>query len=404
MKSVLIIGAGPAGLMAAIHAARAGARVTLVDANPTIGRKLLVSGAGRCNLTNVGAQPSAYETADPQSLEQIFAAFDRDNLLAFLDDLGVPHFHTDDGWYYPLSESAVTVVQSFAAALAEHKVEVHLNRRITDIQRTAHGFRATSDGGVPLDAERLIAAFGGCAAPALGTTGNLWRSLAKLGHTILAPVPGLAPVTVDTTPIRALQGVRLDMTAALFSGSDRIAQSTGNAIFTEFGLNGPAVMNISHHVGRLGGQRLELELNLLPGVKGHALDHLLDAKQHTAMPALAALGAVLPPKVPPFILERAGLPRSITLAQMTPTQMRSMLEAATRIRLKVTGTRGFEFAQSSVGGVPLTEIDPATMESRLVPGLYLAGEVMEVACPCGGYHLQFMFSTGAIAGMSVARE
>ena len=400
MTSLLIIGAGPAGLTAAIFAARQGARVTLVDANPIIGRKLLVSGAGRCNLTNIGAVPEAYETADPEALAAIFRQFDREDLLVFLEDIGIPSFQTDDGWYYPLSESATTVVDSFSAALAEAGVEVHLNRRITAIQRTASGFRATSEGGVPLDADRLFCAFGGKAAPALGTTGNLWTELAKMGHTLIPPVPGLAPITVDTTPIRKLQGVRLDMTARLMIGDKVIAQSTGNAIFTEFGLNGPAVMNISHQVGKHAGEPLTLSLNLLPGVYGYALHDLMARKKGSSMPLRAALGAVLPPKVPPYLMECTGLPLDLTLAQSSKEQRLAVLQAATDIRLKVTGTRGFEFAQSSFGGVPLTEIDPASMASRRVPGLYLAGEVLEVACPCGGYHLQFMFSTGAVAGMA----
>lgn len=400
--TIAIIGAGPAGMLAALQAAERGAQVTLFDSNPSAGRKLLVTGAGRCNLTNAKIAPERYASADAGWLAQLFAQFGRDDLLAALAGIGVLAYPTWDGWYYPRSESAATVVDAFTAALQAAGVCQQMNTTLIGLKRLATGFDLASADGRHFKAERVILAAGGLAYPTLGSRGECLPALAGLGHTLIPMRPALAPVLAEVKGLHSLQGVRLDVTARLLEGRQPLAQTTGNLIFTPWGFNGPAVMDLSHHISARPGADLALELDLLPGDLHDSLMSLIGQKRGQSLPLRVILGAVLPPKVPPFILAQAGLPAEVTLAKLTEDRLADVIRRLQALRVKVTGVRGFEYCQVSAGGVPLDEVDPQTMQSRIVPGLYLAGEILDVTGPCGGYNLQFAFSSGAAAGRGAA--
>jgi len=262
-QSLTIIGAGPAGMTAALFAARGGAQVTLIDGNATVGRKLLVTGAGRANLTNRELSADRYTCANPAWLENVLARFGYAELIAFLESIGVLTYTTYDGWCYPLSESAQTVVDAFAAALNEAGVRLLLDHKVLSIRNIKEGYEIGFKTQRPHACETLLIAAGGAASPALGSRGQLFPMLAALGHTVIAPRPALAPVTCDMTPYKALQGVRLNASVKLYAGATLLAQTSGNLIFTAWGLNGPAVMDLSHHISARPGENLRLELNPL---------------------------------------------------------------------------------------------------------------------------------------------
>jgi len=403
-KDLTIIGAGPAGMTAALFAARGGAQVTLIDGNATVGRKLLVTGAGRANLTNRDLNADRYTCADPAWLEGVFARFGYPELLAFLESIGVLTYTTHDGWCYPLSESAQTVVDAFAAALDEAGVRVLLDHKgisirnigVNQTERFEVGFKTQR----PHTCDNLLVAAGGAAYPTLGSRGQLFPILASLGHTVIPPRPALAPLTCDMTPWQALQGVRLDANVKLYEGSQLLAETTGNLIFTAWGLNGPAVMDLSHHVSARPGANLRLELNPLFASEA-ALRALLREKHNSPTPLAVILGAVLPPKLPPVLIKMAGFAPDVRVNQVPQKALPYLFALLTALPFTVTGTRGFEFCQVSAGGVPVSEVDPLTMRSLLVPSLLLAGETLDVVGPCGGYNLHFAFSTGALAGMGL---
>jgi predicted Rossmann fold flavoprotein len=202
------------------------------------------------------------------------------------------------------------------------------------------------------------------------------------------------------TPWRALQGGRLDVQAKLYEGSQLLAETTGNLIFTAWGLNGPAVMDLSHHVSARPGANLRLELNPLFASEAQ-LRALLREKQGSPTPLAVLLGAVLPPKLPPVLIKMAGFAPDVRVNQVPAKALPYLFALLTALPFTVTGTRGFEFCQVSAGGVPVSEVDPLTMRSLLVPNLLLAGETLDVVGPCGGYNLHFAFSTGALAGMGL---
>jgi predicted Rossmann fold flavoprotein len=402
--TVAVIGAGASGMAAALQAAWQGAAVTLFERNAEVGRKLLVTGSGRCNITNAAVGAEKYTCADPIWIETLIEQFGLANLLAMLASIGIPVHKTPDGWYYPLSNSAQSVVEAFNSALNLAGVVLCNQTQVTSIGAGGKGFtvrflRAGKE--QENEFERVIVSAGGTAYPALGSRGELFPVLEQLGHTVLPKRPALAPLLADLGFLKPLQGVRLNVGAALWNGSQRLAATEGNLILTEWGLNGPAVMDLSHHVSNFSDFGLELSLNLLAFFQDE-FDSLLAQKRASAMPARVFLDAFFPPKVGLIYLKNARLAEDTPLGQVDDTALGRLIDLLRNTRLAVKGLRGFEYCQISAGGVPVSEIDPHTLESRRVKGLYLTGETLDVVGPCGGYNLHYAFSSGALAGRAAA--
>ncbi len=402
---IAVIGAGASGIFAALQAAWLGADVTLLEHNAVIGKKLLVTGSGRCNITNAAISPEKYTCADSHWLAQVFQAFGVQGLLALLDDLGIPVSATADGWYYPLSNSAHSVVMILQAALIQAGVHISLQTHVGQITKAKQGFHlsytcAGEAGWAIFD--RLIVAAGGCAQPGLGASGKLLTSLEALGHTVLPPHPALAPVLATLGAVKALQGLRFDVAASLWQHNEKICQTQGNLIFTEWGLNGPAVMDLSHHISAYPVETLTLSLDFLALCRPQ-FDALLARQRHTSQPLLAFLSAFFVPKSATFFLKNLHLNPDAPLAEVNDSALQTLRTLLTDLRLPVKGVRGFDFCQVSSGGVPVTEVSPLTFESGCLPALYLTGETLDVVGRCGGYNLQFAFSSGVLAGKSAGQ-
>jgi len=396
-----IVGAGPSGIMAALEAAEAGAQVLLFDTNATVGRKLLVAGNGRCNLSNQHASAQAYDCADPSFLERALSQFGPTEALHRLLDLGVPTYATPDGWCYPISNSGAAVVQALDTALRLSGVRLRLKTWIRDIipspRRGAPFVLVAGGGDHTYTVDRVIVATGGKAYPALGAKGTMFPVLERLGHTILPVRPALAPILTDVRQIHKLQGVRLDVRLELWAGERLLAESIGNLMFARDGVSGPAPMNLSYLVSKHPGADLWLGIDLL-SLNGHHLKRFVERMRHRPVPLTTVLGTILPPKMGPVLLKLAGLDKDARLSEVSDEQLEGLWQLMRQLRLQVKGTRGFRFCQLSIGGVPVTEVAPETMASRIVPGLYLCGEVLDVVGPCGGYNLQFAWTSGALAG------
>jgi predicted Rossmann fold flavoprotein len=403
--TVGVVGAGPAGIMAALESARNGARVLLFDTNAVVGRKLLVTGNGRCNISNDHAAPGRYICRSADFLAALFAACDQPAVIARLDELGIPTYATADGWRYPLSDSAAAVGDTLAAQLELAGVELHLQTRVADARPDGAGFTLALGGpGRTVHVDRLVVATGGKASPALGSRGDFVLILEMLGHATAPMRPALVPLLADIRPVHKLQGVRLDVGLTLYRGEQVLGAAMGNLLFTDTGLSGPVAMNLSHLVGDDVGRAspLTASIDLLPE-HAAALEAILARGSSQGLPLRVSLGAVLPAKVPPVILALAGLPDEVSLAEVGAEQRARVWHLLRDLRLTVTGTRGFAQAQLSTGGVPVMEVDGRTMASRRVPRLYLAGETLDVIGPCGGYNLHFAWASGMLAGAAAAR-
>lgn len=404
--NIAVIGAGASGLLAALHAVWKGASVTLFERNHSLGRKLLVTGSGRCNLSNDHVASGQYSCADPAWLDLLLDRFGISELIKTLETLGIPTYKTWDGWYYPLSNSAHSLVDTLTHAIASSGVNTQLSSQVIDIARKEEGFKLvwmhhTNQHTGFFD--RVIVSSGGKAYPTLGSRGELFPVLSNLGHTVLPIRPALAPVLADLGELEPLQGVRLDLGVRLFNGKTLITSTAGNLIFTKWGLNGPAVMDLSHAIPDRPGNSYTLSLNLLHFIKSE-FNSLLDQKRNTNFPVSLLLSAFFPPKVVLCYLKLVGLSDATPLCALEDQTVQQLMTQLMDTRLNVLGVRGYKYCQASAGGVPVTEVNPTTLESQIQPGLYLTGETLDVIGPCGGYNLHFAFVSGALAGQAAGHN
>lgn len=404
--SIAVIGAGASGIFAALQAAWQGAVVTLFEHNDAIGKKLLVTGSGRCNICNQFASKEKYACADPDWISSLFASFGVGQVLSMLAKLGLPLTMTADGWYYPISDSARCVVDVLADALRLAGVDLRLNTHIADLIRDDDHFLVRhylKNQTINEPFESVIVACGGKAYPSLGSRGDFFPILEKLGHTILPIRPALAPVLVDLGKWKQLQGVRLDVEASLWDDNELVDKTRGNLIFTDWGLNGPPVMDLSHHISAREHEKLTLSLNLLAFFEPQ-FDALLKERRRSQSSIGALLKAFLPPKAAAFYPGLVGLKESTVLDRIDGYTLQELILLLKETRFPVRGVRGFVYSQVSIGGVPVNEVSPQSCMSRLIPGLYITGESLDVVGPCGGYNLTFDFASGAAAGISAAHN
>jgi predicted Rossmann fold flavoprotein len=402
---IAVIGGGASGLFAALSAAWQGANVTLFERNQALGRKILVTGSGRCNLTNDNISTRVYTCDDPGWIEIFVKSFGVKDLITILETLGIPTYKTWDGWYYPLSNSAHSVVSALSHALQASGTRIRLGCQVLHIARDESDYQLVFfDGSQQHNSrfDRIVVASGGKAYPTLGSKGELFPVVKKLGHTILPIKPALAPVLADLKSLKSLKGVRLDLGTNLLNGNKTLASATGNMIFTEWGLNGPAVMDISHHIPDPVRDQIYLSLNLLAYVES-AFNQLLSQKRQTDFPLSLLLGAFFPPKVVRTYSQMVGISEQTPLKSLDQPDLARLTQALKDTRLKVLGVRGFQYAQASIGGVPVSEVDPTRLESKIHRGLFMTGETLNIVGPCGGYNLHFAFSSGILAGRGAAQ-
>lgn len=411
---IAVIGAGASGIFAALAASQSGARVTLIDHNARIGKKLLVTGSGRCNLSNSGLSPEAYSCADPDWMRQFLLAFPLTSLIQELEGYGIPVHHSQDGWYYPLSDSAHAMVEILQNALEIHEVELLLSTQVTDFQLAGGHFLVHFPSRKPARTrsfDKLVLAAGGKAYPALGSRGELFPSLARCGHAVVPLLPALGPLELELGSFKSLQGQRLDVASAIYAGTECLGQSHGNIIITPWGMNGPGVMNLSHLAARYLEsqsqnrlrQRLTLTLDLL-AYYAEAFGNLLDQRKTSRSSVKAFLEAFFVPRVAEFFLAENNISTEMPLRDLSEGQLTQLVERLHNVSFTIVNLKGFEQSQLSAGGVPVTEVDPCTCQSRLIPGLYLVGETLDVVGPCGGFNLHFAFGSGCLAGRQLALQ
>jgi len=370
---VAVVGAGAAGLMAAIFSGRAGARVVALDAAPKIGAKILISGGGRCNVTH-DVVTAADFNGSRNAIAKVLRTFDVPETVAFFESLGVRLKREETGKLFPVSDRARDVVEALLRAAREAGVEVRTGARITDIEQ--------------IPAPRIILAAGGRSVPKTGSDGSGYALARAFGHTVTKTFPALVPLVVERDHwITALSGTSVDAELSVKSPTGRVLhRQRGSMLFTHFGISGPVVLDISRHW--IANQPATLAANFLPGETFESLDAAFVA----ATPA-----AVLRRRLPDRLAAQLAPP-----GRLTKEARRQVVHDAVDFTIPVVSDRGFDYAEVTAGGVPLSEIEVSTMRSRLREGLYLCGEILDVDGKIGGYNFQWAWASGRVAGMAAA--
>lgn len=391
---IIIIGGGASGLMAAIEASKYG-HVRVLERGPRVGRKLAVTGNGRCNLTNLNMGPERYHGGEPDFTRPALERFGVGETLAFFRALGLVTVSEPSGRVYPLSDQAGSVVDVLRFGAMERGAEIICDFRVREIKREKAGFRVLSDD-ESLFAHKVIVAAGGAASPRAGGTEAGYLLLERLGHTGTRLYPSLVQLKTDNAFTRPLRGVRADAGVEVVSGGRVVAASAGEVQFTDYGVSGPAIFEISR--AAVTADRPVLRLDLLRQASLGELVDMLDRRRGTNLTAENLLTGIFHNKVGRTLVTRMGYPLATPLREVSQGDVRRVAQGVKRVEIPVTGSLGMEGAQVTAGGIKTSEFDPKTLESRLVPGLFACGEVLDVDGDCGGYNLQWAWSSGRLAG------
>jgi predicted Rossmann fold flavoprotein len=405
---VVVIGAGAAGLAAAIFTARLnpGLRVAVLDGAAKVGAKLLISGGGRCNVTHDSVAATDFWGGSPNIVRRILAAFPVERTIAFFKEIGVALHVEDRGKLFPDSNSAHTVLDALLGELQRLKVELRNPHRVTAVARRDDQFLLSSPAG-DLSARKVVLATGGLSLPKTGSDGLGHRLATSLGHTLVSTTPGLEPLLLEGDFHVGLSGIALPVEIAVRISGKKPVRLEGPMLWTHFGISGPAALDASRHWqrARLEGTAVTVTANLLPGNDFTAADAtLLQLAQSQPRTSLRnTLSTLLPHKVADAVLARLKIPSDTTMANFPKEQRRTLVQSLLEWPLPVTGGRGYNFAEVTAGGVPLTEVDPSTLGSRCCPGLYFTGEILDVDGRLGGFNFQWAWSSAWVVASGLAR-
>lgn len=410
MKRVVVIGGGAAGLMAAVIAGREGAKVTLLEKMNYVGKKMGITGKGRCNITNA-CDMSEFIKNTPGNGKFLYGAYERftnEDLLQLLHDAGLETKVERGGRVFPASDSALDVRNTFMKLMKHYGVDVHLEEPVKKI--------LVDDGtvtGVVTDketyhADAVVIATGGKSYPATGSTGDGYILASQVGHTITDIRPSLVPIVTKESWVKDLMGLSLRNVELSVIAKNKVqATMFGEMMFTHFGITGPIVLSLSHTVGKLMRKKnigtIGLDINLKPALSPETLDKRLqkDFDLYSKKQLINGMKDLLPSRLIPLIIELAGIDPQKPINQISKEERQQIGYMLQHMPLTVKGLRPVEEAIVTAGGISLKEFNPKTMESKLVKGLYGAGEVLDIDAFTGGYNLQAAFSTGYVAAMHI---
>jgi hypothetical protein len=410
---VAIVGAGAAGLAAAIFAAEAApaARIVVLEGARTVGAKILISGGGRCNVTHHAVVPEDFNGTRPV-VRNVLAAFDVPATIAWFAGLGVDLKREETGKLFPVSDKAATVLDALMARCRALGVDVRTAHRVLDLTTAPEDGDAPftiQHAAGPLRARRVIMATGGRSLPKSGSDGTGWEIVGRLGHTVTDTHQALVPlVLMPGTPFAELHGISHPAELATFANGKRVDQRAGSLLWTHVGISGPVVMDASRHwvIAAAAGARPELRLSVFPGGDFTTVDQALTriARERPRASVGRLIAERIPERAAATLVTVAGIEPALPNARLTREERRRLVHTLTALPLPVERPRGWNYAEVTAGGVPLGEIDYRTMASRVVPNLYLIGEMLDCDGRIGGFNFQWAWATGHLAGRAAARS
>ena len=406
---IAVIGGGAAGLMAAVAAAEEGAGVTILERNPKVGRKILATGNGRCNYTNTESGITRFHGKDPRFALGALKRFDNQRTIGFFENLGIVPRVEERGKVFPRSGQASSVLDVLRFELERLGAATICDCEVTALDKDRDGFVLRTAAGREYTSEKVIIAAGGRASPNLGSNGSGFTLAEELGHTLIEPFPALVQVKLRAGFLKQTAGIKFNGTAAVEAEGKVLARDRGEILFTTYGVSGPPVLQVSRRVWECLRQGITpfMTLNLVDDMTREELEAFLTMRL-AAMPSrpldLSFVGFINK-QLAPVLLKEAGIEDIRKPAgQVTAAERSRIADLLQNWRLEITATLPWSQAQVTAGGIATGEIDPRTMESRLVPGLFFAGEVIDIDGDSGGFNLQWAWASGWIAGKSVSRS
>ncbi|MCI8725293.1 MAG: NAD(P)/FAD-dependent oxidoreductase [Hungatella sp.] len=408
MSKAVIIGGGAAGMAAAIAAAGQGHEVHLYEKNEKLGKKVYITGKGRCNVTNACDVSEMMQNVvtNPRFLYSSFYGFTNQDMMNLLEQGGCPLKVERGGRVFPVSDKSSDVISALAGQMEDLGVKVYLHKEVKDLLVSDGSCKGILlSGGLQVEADSVIVATGGLSYPATGSTGDGYRFAKEWGHRVTETSPALVPFYVKEDVVQRLQGLSLkNIQAVVLDGKKEIYREFGEMLFTHFGVSGPVVLSASSFGARIIRKRpLTLSIDLKPALSEEQLDARIrrDFEEAANKQFKNALSKLYPSKLIPVMIERSGISPEKKVNEITRQERMNLVEATKHFTLTLTGLRGYEEAIITQGGVDVKEIHPATMESKKVKGLFFAGEVLDLDGVTGGFNLQIAWSTGWAAGSHI---
>jgi predicted Rossmann fold flavoprotein len=405
---VIVVGGGASGMMAAITARRQGADVTILERNPRVGKKILATGNGRCNYTNINTDISYYHGNNPKFVYSALAQFDVYQTIEFFEDLGIVHKIEDRGKVFPMSDQASSVLDVLRYQLEKRQVKVICNAFVQNISvKGDNRFQLKLEDGSSIEGDRVIIATGGKAMPSSGSDGNGYHLARQLGHSIVNVFPGLVQIMLEGSFFKQIQGVKFVGTAEVLQKNKSVAKDRGDILFANYGVSGPPILQISRKAGELllKGQNPVLKISIIDTMSQQQVNNLIEKRFNKATEKTVefSLVGLINKRLIPVLLKEAGIKDLKAPVQTLSKEEREKIaNILTDWRFKIRGTKGWSSAQVTAGGVNTKEIDPNTMESKIIKGLYFTGEIIDIDGQCGGFNLQWAWSSGFVAGYNAS--
>lgn len=406
-RQIAVIGAGPAGMMAAGRAAERGCKVTLYEKNDRVGKKILISGKGRCNITNNTDVEGLIENTPGNGtfLYSSFYSFSNHDLIQFLNSRGLQTKDERGGRVFPLSDRAKDVADAMEDYCRESGVRFRFESTVRDIIISDCRVKGLIlEDGTEVSCDAVVLATGGLSYPRTGSTGDGYRMAKKIGHTLTPMKPSLVPLITAEEWVKELQGLSLKNIAItmLNEKNKKVYSDFGEMVFTHYGVSGPVILSGSRHILDYGYRNIRLSIDLKPALSEEKLDDRLlrDFEQFSRKQFKNSLGELLPQKMIPVMVELSQIPGDKFVNQITKEERKRLVKLFKGLTMTIIGARPIGEAIVTAGGIATDEVDPSTMESKLVAGLYFAGEIIDVDAYTGGFNLTIAFSTGHLAGSS----
>ena len=412
MSNVIVVGGGAAGMMAAIFAARNGQNVTLLEKNEKLGKKIFITGKGRCNITNASEIEDLFSAviSNPKFLYSGFYSFTNDQVIHFFEELGVATKIERGNRVFPVSDHSSDVIAALTREMQHLKVKVQLHCEVKELlinnEREIKGVRLAN--GKKMTADAVVVATGGISYASTGSTGDGYRFARNCGHKVTELFPSLVPMEVKEWYAKELQGLSLkNIEIHITDGKKKLYDEFGEMLFTHYGVTGPVILSASSIVGKtLEKKELVLHIDLKPALTEEQLDKRLlrEFEANHNKQFKNAIDSLLPAKLRPVIIELSGIEEEKKVHEITKEERLNLLRLIKDFHMTLTGLRGYNEAIITKGGISVKEIDPGTMESKLIKNLYFAGEVLDLDAVTGGYNLQIAWSTGYLAGISAGQD